>query len=663
MPMSMIALVCVASAVPGSFIGSSIGFSDHYREAIAEVGFLGLLIWWLWRNHHVRQINLTFSQTRLWLGGLLLLGGMSVFWSADLSFFTSKYFLWLAAAAALGVTLTVRFDLNTMLQLARGLAFITVYISTVGLIQSLTSTDIFLQTAVPSANYHNKNAAMQVIVLSLPMIFFMLLFERRRELSLLSWFMLALGYGYAFHTSTRSAWLALLLEGIVIVGMLVWLWHPIKAAVHEGLITWHRAHKFAAPAALLLLAALVSLSADGWHNPFQKISSRVTDLQSDISSYSAAKRSERYRIWGDALEMVKENPILGTGMGSFSHNLLTNSGKYEVSSVLRVHNDILEIGVELGVVGMLVFLISAAGLAGVLFTVVRRSNLTARVFFMIITAALAGSTLQMQFSFPYQMPIPIIIFSIYAGMILKAGGGKIKSVDLQAHHWNIGLITASAVLALVLILNLAWLNTLFTTEAKTRRGNWHQPIRLTSPLCHRSIVRLFVGLASVYQNTGHYDKSLTVTHSLAGCIPGSWMTEQFMIMTYYRQKRWAEALPLLQRNKQRAPIGNYRDYINLMSIHARMNNLAEAQQVFKELAEQPEKYLIKRQDTLNALVLFALQTNKIEEAKKFYRLLRTQYRRANPKFQAQMLARVPAESSENFLKWHKELETELSAGQ
>ncbi len=660
-PMSVIVLLCVASAVPGTFVGSSIGFSDHYREAVAEVGFLGLLVWWLWRNRHVRQSSLTFSWTRLWLGGLLLLGGASAFWTADPSYFASKYLLWLAAAAALGMTLTMHLSLDAMLQLARGLALIVVYISVIGLIQVLFSTDIFMQTSKPAANYHNRNAAMQVIVLAFPMIVFMLLFERRRELSILSWFALVLGYGYAFHTTTRSGWLALLLETLIIVGALVWLWRPLKAAAHEGLVTWHRAHKFAAPAALLLLVALVSLSADGWRNPYTKVFARAATLQEDFSSYSRARPSERYRIWDDALKMVAENPVLGTGMGSFFYNLLTDSSKYEITSVLRVHNDILEIGVELGVVGMLVFLAGAIGLAGVLFTVVWRGDLTMRVFFLIITAALTGSALQAQFSFPYQMPVPVIIFGVYAGLILKAGGGRVKHINLQAYHWNVGLSTAGIVLVLTLALNLAWLNTLSTIETNTRYGIWHKPIHLTPPLCHRSIVRLLVGLASFYQNSGESDKSLGVTRSLESCIPGSWMTEQFMIMSYYNKRNWAQTLPLLLRSRQHAPVGNYRDYINLMAVHTNMSNPAAAQKVFEELIAQPEEYLIKRKDTLHAAVLFALQIRRMEEAKRFYRLLRLHYS-STPKIEAQILAIVPAEHAESFLAWQKKLEAELSAG-
>ena len=58
-------------------------------------------------------------------------------------------------------------------------------------------------------------------------------------------------------------------------------------------------------------------------------------------------------------------------------------------------------------------------------------------------------------------------------------------------------------------------------------------------------------------------------------------------------------------------------------------------------------------------MFFALQTNKIEEAKRFYRLLRLHYR-LTPEFQKQVLARVPAEHSDSFLEWRNKLEAELS---
>ncbi|MDD9874659.1 MAG: O-antigen ligase family protein [Gammaproteobacteria bacterium] len=658
--MQAIAVVCLAAALPGTFAGASIGFSDHYREIIAELGFLGLLACWLFRNRHTRHGSLTFSWTRLWLGGLLLLGAASAFWAVDLGFFASKYFLWLAAAAALLVTLTVKLDFQAMIHLARGLTLAAAYISTVGLIQVIFDTDIFLQTAPPSANYHNKNAAMQVIVLAFPMIVFLALFEPRKHWSVLCWFAMALVLAYAFHSRTRSAWLSMLVEVAVMAAALVWLRGPLKTAAREGLVNWQTAHKLAVPAALLLAALLVNTTAQGWGGFFSKVSSSTSHLQKEIASYSAPvakRRAQRYRIWDDTLKMVRENPALGTGMGSFSHNLLTDTEKYEVFAPLRVHNDPLEIGVELGVTGMLLFAASGLGLIACLFRLVRRGNVETRGFFILVTAALAGSAVNMQFSFPYQMPLPAIIFGVFAGLILRAGGGsKVKALALRPYHWYAGLGATGAVFALVLSFNLMWLHTLFASENNIRHHVWNNPISESLPLCHRGIVQLFFRLASAYQEVQRHTESRGVADSLDRCVPNSWMTEQIIIGYLVRNQRWEDAIPVLERAKEHAPLGVYRDYINLVAAYLETGEKAGVDKTYERLAGEPEELLVKQKGTLQALMLFALQADKIEDVKKFYRLAYLHYPKANL-FDSKMMPAVRAlPEAEAFFAWKAEFD-------
>ncbi len=632
--------VCIAAAVPGTFVGASIGFSDHYREVAAEVGFLGLLVYWLYRNRNLREITLNLSGTRGWLAGLLVLATASVFWSGDLGFFVSKYLLWLAAAAALLVTLTLKPDFDLMLKLARGFALIAAYIAVIGLVQALLAVDIFLQTHPPSANFHNKNAAMQVIVLVAPMLVFGLLFDRHKHLSIVYWFVLALALAYAFHTRTRSAWLALLLEAVIIIVGLLWHRGWLKTAIREGRVNWGRAQRLAAPASALLLAVLLNLSASGWGGFANTVSGATSSLQQDIASYSeqvSKRQSERYKIWSSALKMMETRPVLGSGMGSFSRNLLTESARYPVWAPLRVHNDLLETGVELGALGLLLLLGAVLGLLGGLLRLLRQADFAARCFYLLVAAALGGSALNMQFSFPYQMPVPLIIFAIYAGLILKSGDAvnpRIKSLTLtlQRRHWLGGLTVAGAACALALAVNLYWLQILFTADSNLTRRAWHDPVNPAPPLCHRGIVRLFFHLPSAYREAGRHQEIQGLVKSIEHCIPGTWLSQQITIADLLRKKRWPEVIPPLKHAINHAPPGIYVDHINLLATHLQQNNLPGALEVYENLINEPTERLIKRRVTLQTLVTFSVQTNKPEEAKKFYRLLNKHYKK-KPEFE------------------------------
>jgi len=676
-PASFFAIVvlCVAAAVPGTFVTSNIGFSDHYREAIASVGFLGLLAFWLWQNRGARTVAWTFSWTRLWLGALLLLGGASFIWAVDAGFFFSKYLLWLASAAAMVATLSARIDFHARLQLARGLTVAVAYIALIGLIQVLFETDIFLQTASPSANYHNKNAAMQVIVLASPLMLFGALFDRR--FALCYWPAIALVAAFAFHSQTRSAWLALSLAFMVLVGAWVYLRRWLKNSrgdidgdgVRDGdgdidgdndtvaiTVNWQRRHKLAAAGALALFLALIAAAPQGFGGATRAMTQAVASIQTDIASYTQARPSERYRIWSDTWTMVAQAPALGSGMGSFSHNLLTDTKRYQTFAPLRAHNDVFETGVELGAVGVALLLAAAVGLLACLWRVVQLGALPQRAFYLILTAALFGSALNMQFSFPYQMPVPLILFGVYAGLILKAAGGRVKTVTVRPAHWRASCAGVTVICALALALNLSWLNTVFDAESNTRARVWRNPIAQLAPLpplCHRGIVQLFVRLASAMQTIERYRESLGVADSIERCVPDSWVTRQIEIVGLYKEARWDETITALNRARTRAPLGNYRDYINLLATYTETGRHANALQVFHELIDEPQELLVKRPKTLRAIVLFALQVQEVDAAKKFYLLLREHHGR-NRKFDAQMLPvaqRMPAAAAAEFIAW------------
>ncbi len=69
------------------------------------------------------------------------------------------------------------------------------------------------------------------------------------------------------------------------------------------------------------------------------------------------KDSSRVRLqyWQAGLEMIKEKPLLGFGLGSFGRVY----GKYklpEAEETQMAHNNFLQIWTELGIVGFLIFL-------------------------------------------------------------------------------------------------------------------------------------------------------------------------------------------------------------------------------------------------------------------------------------------------------------------
>ncbi|MDD9859151.1 MAG: O-antigen ligase family protein [Nitrospira sp.] len=618
-------VVFIASSVVGTLAGlRNSSPSDFYREAIAEIGFIGLLWYWLYRNRHRQQVTITVSYTRLWLLGLLLLASLSAFWAVSPDFFVGKYLLWLAAAAVVMLTLTLQPDRNLMVGLARGFTLIGLYIAIVGLVQALLSIDIFLQAAPPAANFNNKNAAMQVIVLVFPMIVFGMLFDRHPVLSKCYGFALALVLAYAFHTRTRSAWLALIVEGVVMTIGLVWLKRRLSPTAGAGQMNWSVGHQLAALSAVLVLVLLITLPprGAGFGNTVAHV---VTSIQRDASSYDTPvrkRRPERYRIWDSALVMVERSPFLGTGMGSFFYNILTNPQDAYVFSVLRVHNDMLEVAVELGGIGVLLLGGAIVGLLCGLSRLVRQGEPTARGFFMLVAAALAGSAVNMQFSFPYQMPVPTVMFGAYAGLVIKssdAGNARRRTMvlSLKSWHWYAGLTVVGCILALVVSVNMAWMNVMDVIEDNVKIRTWENPIDNTPMLCPRGIVRALMSVPAPYRGFGLYRESQSAVESINNCVPDTWLAQQETIQNLLKQKQFEEAIAIMEHARHRAPVAIFIDYVNLIFAHLQRDDMQAARRVYEQLRSKPTKLLIQRKMTLRTLILFALRTGRMDEASTF----------------------------------------------
>ncbi|MGO1511280.1 MAG: O-antigen ligase family protein, partial [Actinomycetales bacterium] len=76
---------------------------------------------------------------------------------------------------------------------------------------------------------------------------------------------------------------------------------------------------------------------------------------------SGSLSSTRHMLWGDALKLWEHNPVLGSGPGSFlDASPLAGTREH----LHEAHSSILQVGAELGILGVLLFLaLLAAGLA------------------------------------------------------------------------------------------------------------------------------------------------------------------------------------------------------------------------------------------------------------------------------------------------------------
>lgn len=650
-PLVALLLLFFAVSIVGSFTGVGLNYSDFYRETIAEVGAIGLLWYWFFTNRKRQQMTITLTSTRLWLAGLFLIASVSIFWAVNPTFFISKYLLWLTAAAVVWLSLTLPRSNEVLLDIARSFALIAAYVAVIGLVQALsaltnTPIEIFMQNTAPAANFVNKNIAMHVIILSFPLIIFLLLFDPHKTASKLYYFLISVVLAYVFYTQARSAWLALILESTIIGIGLICYRRSLKQAAQENKLNWSRGHLLMLPLALLTLLILLIPAGPGLSGFLDVFSSRMASIQQDFSSYAmpiADHKALRYQIWEAALLMFKQNPLLGSGLGGFYHNLLTGSENYTVFLASRVHNDLLETGVEIGIIGLIALFGAIIGLLCGLYKLITQEPTTEKVFYFLIGAALAGSVVNMQFSFPYQMPVPLMIVGLYIGLILKASDTyqpKLKTITvaMKPAYWYTAISSIGVILVLILSLNLSWLGAMSTINTSVKKLSWKDPIRNNSLICHKSTVVVLFYLSDEFYRNQSYKTSLDIVDSIDQCISDTWLSQQRTLQNLNRMQRYKDALKVFEKAKKHAPIGIYVDHINQMITYNNLNDPQNAIRVYEDLKKEPLEYLIKERKTLRSLLFMALHLQRIDEAKQLYQTY-TQYFPYDERFDPQITAR------------------------
>src|SRR5262249_2759067 len=110
--------------------------------------------------------------------------------------------------------------------------------------------------------------------------------------------------------------------------------------------------------ALLVLACLAGIGVFGSHAYWERMATiwRSTDLQvTSLDEYDASGLwGARWGVWQTALRLMLENAVIGVGAGGYeTAEGLSHGGAGRWSAA---HNAFLQIGAELGLVGLSLFI-------------------------------------------------------------------------------------------------------------------------------------------------------------------------------------------------------------------------------------------------------------------------------------------------------------------
>ena len=354
----------------------------YLPKAVAiQVGVMLLLVVWLIRNFD--DLRVAKTPLNLPVLAFILWSLASLIWAHNRYEVFVRWSQW--AACALAFFLVVNnFDKKKCVQLLNAVVVVGFLTAIVGIIQHLFKVDWIEQAAPPAAMFANRNMAAQVVVAALPLA---LLIPGNTKKPYFIFLIVFPMLAFVYFTKSKSAWIAIAAEIVAFVFIyLVYRNKRSAAAYFTGMV-----------AMMVVLVGIYLYIATG--------------------ILATGSPEPRIAIWKNTVEMIKEKPVFGYGLGNhkifyplFHRKVVVEKLFSEETQLENVHNDFLQTGAELGIVGLIIL-----GWAGFLILRIARKYKELPVFAVVV--AITGVLVNAFFSFSFQRAIPPYFLMIFVAVL------------------------------------------------------------------------------------------------------------------------------------------------------------------------------------------------------------------------------------------------------
>ncbi|MHC4506354.1 MAG: O-antigen ligase family protein, partial [Planctomycetota bacterium] len=263
---------------------------------------------------------------------------------------------------------------------------------------------------------------------------------------------------------------------------------------------WNRTAALVSAAVLALV--LGSLTPHGFRWRLGGVFRRVSvlwytpdDTGKDLSGPAPTRAEAEYRssihyrflLWGNTLEMIKDHPVLGVGIGNWRVRYVGYSSKFALDEGVtsrrqpgRAHNDHLQVLAELGLVGAVLYIWLAYAVYRVIVgALARGTGRATRYMAMAVAAGVVGIVVDAFFSLPFQLAVPPVVVMTYLAILggvlapsppapeqedAEPSEGALRPGPVRLPVW--AFYSASAVVAILFVLH---------ARAQLRRvvADWH----------------------------------------------------------------------------------------------------------------------------------------------------------------------------------------------
>jgi len=495
-------LVVLLGVSPQLFLKGITDFSNLPKTSFISITVLVLLIIWLAKGFLTGKYQIRKSFFYLPLIAFLLWALLSVFWAHNKYEGLILWKHWAVCSLAFFLVLnSIKKKTDAMIILVAIL--ISGYATTLlGLSQYFFNVDWVPQIVKPAATFGNKNMATHFIVLTFPVSLAFFLSCQNKFMKLLPAAGSILMIGFVVLTKTRAGWVAVAVELFVLCALLM-----RNGFMHKHISFLHNKKILLAGAFLILIPIFIylNMAENKWQfyetsisesKSANNVSSHInksgkTDNAPDRPTDNLYDESTAFRIaiWKNTIEMIKDRPLLGFGLGNhkifypiFHQSAEVDRIFSEETQAVRVHNDFLQAVAELGGIGLL--LIIWMGISGYRIAV-KAIDLShsreSRLLSIGIVAGITGILVNACFSFPFQQAVPPLVLMVYLGILVSFVTSKKHQWVLPVKKWIAGGITVASIAFLFVLIRYQYLETesnqhLFNATRLEQSCNWEKVI-------------------------------------------------------------------------------------------------------------------------------------------------------------------------------------------
>ena len=533
---------------------------SYLKMAFGVVGSLVVLLLWTFKRSESATLCIQYTKLSLLFLGFLAWEFVTLFWvqNAHLATITLIQHSSFVIVFFLAINILSKKDLPALLN---ALVVVMVLISSVGLLQYYFNDSVFIQNfffqkAGPAATFVNKNMASHFMVMTLPISLVLFLFANKRLYTVLYSMAFFWGAWYVLYIQARQAYLAVIVELLALVlflGLDYWK-HKSRSVLHSLCV--RKTKSFLAIMVLVLLIIAGNFTKQGWNAANDDVKLKR------FSTISIDGGGSRIPLWINTIEMIKDNPVLGVGVGQWSEHYPLYYDKTakdiafnEKTRLQRVHNEYIETLASVGLIGYVFLLWALFYIVRYIVVVLRDADNENRSIVLASTLGMLGFAVVAFFSFPIQSYFPAFLLMFFVAIVAQLKNSSDDSIlKIKDKYYLSSIIVAGLLLYL---------------------GNFVYKL-LTAEHYYQKSIESY--------NIDDFNSGLEYSSKARKLNSDVWKHNQMNAVFLMKKNRFKEAIELLKKANVISP-NNIFSLFNLQESYARLGDIKQQTIVLQKILE------------------------------------------------------------------------------